>query len=777
MAFSFEVTIASGSTPNVNVPFGYISKSDVHVSLDGVQVDDATLTWLSGSQIQLPSTPASGVSVKVYRNTPANSINTQFSNPDVMDAADVNSGLQQLLYVVQEAFDVGNANATDLTSITDYVNSAMAAANDSAEAAAASAATADEDRVAAVAAAAEATAAGSSNFATTPEALGAVGNGAANDTAPLVAALADARPVYGHRNSTYYTSGVITPGSDFYFDLNGGTWKPTATAAQVPSDGVIQKYAAFGGTATVTDQVENRVYVIVDAIPADWATGDTIVFFATSLSGRWPVCMRKITSIDPTTKVVAFAFGTPGVWGGTITAKKITLNKRFIVRNGTIDCSGIDPSIAEVFNISGYEEVIFENVRWVNVNLSQAQTNYLANATYSRKVLFTENREEDLNIGGNGVSVANCSYAEISGNRFSGDGFGMAVSNTDDFLMQGNFLIGRKHSGGINSIRGFKSIGCLRGVISGNTIVDFDSGIKLEDVANHEVIGNNISSCEVSINASNQNPDARNGRHLITGNTIRDNRNTSGAICVGDGLMEAVSVRGNRIEKSWGSAIANIGSKDCEVSDNYIYGWSIGAAGTYYAVRHEADDNNGGTLPTGALKGNSCRSDIGTNKGFYIEPTATGVTIGNDNTTNTSVVFGARPTPPASDQSWGVRLLGVANVDMNSTADQQITLSPAPSGSVYRFLSILAYGASASAAAAVGGLYTDASKGGTAIVANTQAYTSLTGPGTNQVLGITNAGVQVMTDTSLFFSLSTPQGAACTAKIAVLGYLIPLTLN
>lgn len=135
MPYSYAVTTASGSTPNVAVPFSYISKADVHVSLNGVMVADNTLVWLTDSSIQLPSTPVASTVVKVYRLTNVTSQLVSFTAPAIDDPNDLNLAFTQLLYVCQEAFDANALTSDELTTIIDYVNSAMAAAADSATAA------------------------------------------------------------------------------------------------------------------------------------------------------------------------------------------------------------------------------------------------------------------------------------------------------------------------------------------------------------------------------------------------------------------------------------------------------------------------------------------------------------------------------------------------------------------------------------------------------------------------------------------------------------------
>lgn len=117
------------------------------------------------------------------------------------------------------------------------------------------------------------------------------------------------------------------------------------------------------------------------------------------------------------------------------------------------------------------------------------------------------------------------------------------------------------------------------------------------------------------------------------------------------------------------------------------------------------------------------------------------------------------------------RLIGA---NMNSTADQAIPIS-FPSAT-YQIDSIDISNASISLTTAVGGFYPSASKGGTAIVANSQAYSTLTAAAVNAAGSTMTATLAVTTAAwnlrTIYFSLTTPQGAAATADIRI--YCRPL---
>lgn len=108
----------------------------------------------------------------------------------------------------------------------------------------------------------------------------------------------------------------------------------------------------------------------------------------------------------------------------------------------------------------------------------------------------------------------------------------------------------------------------------------------------------------------------------------------------------------------------------------------------------------------------------------------------------------------------------IKGANMNTTADQMIEMSC----SRYIIRRIMAVNPSTSLTLAVGGIYTATSKGGSAVVANTQVYTVLTGA--TKYLDITLAsvvGTDIRTEAALYLSLTTGQGGAATCDIYIMG--------
>lgn len=124
-----------------------------------------------------------------------------------------------------------------------------------------------------------------------------------------------------------------------------------------------------------------------------------------------------------------------------------------------------------------------------------------------------------------------------------------------------------------------------------------------------------------------------------------------------------------------------------------------------------------------------------------------------------------------ASQIFAGRLLGA---DMNVTTDQAIAIALPPGYTRWRLNNIFMTNAGGTnLTTAAGGIYSAASKAGTALVANTQVYTALTGAAVNSTgnfLALTTSGSVVSTVfdlATIYFSLTTPQGSAATSNIYI----------
>ena len=126
------------------------------------------------------------------------------------------------------------------------------------------------------------------------------------------------------------------------------------------------------------------------------------------------------------------------------------------------------------------------------------------------------------------------------------------------------------------------------------------------------------------------------------------------------------------------------------------------------------------------------------------------------------------------NQFGGILLGKLIGANMNSTADQQITMLDNPSKFILR--RIVVTNASISLSTAAGGVYTAVSKGGTAVVAAAQAYSSLTTSALflDLTLSTTSSASTTVKSSipNLYLSLTTGQGAAATADVYVYGDIL-----
>ncbi len=108
------------------------------------------------------------------------------------------------------------------------------------------------------------------------------------------------------------------------------------------------------------------------------------------------------------------------------------------------------------------------------------------------------------------------------------------------------------------------------------------------------------------------------------------------------------------------------------------------------------------------------------------------------------------------------RLIGA---NMNATTDQSFTVIN--SAMPYRITKISATNASTSLTTAVGGVYVAASKGGTAVVANSQVFSALTTSALAVDLTIVSGQEAIIRVAGVtpILSLTTAQGAAATADL------------
>lgn len=152
MATTQNTYTGDGSTTAYSFTFPYLETTDIKVSLDAV--DTTAYTLSNATTISFTTAPASGVAIRIYRNTNSDNLKATFFPGSAIKAEDLNTNFTQNLYVTQETdIDVDTANTTANTAKTT-ADTAIATANSAtttANAASATATTAASDASAAVA--------------------------------------------------------------------------------------------------------------------------------------------------------------------------------------------------------------------------------------------------------------------------------------------------------------------------------------------------------------------------------------------------------------------------------------------------------------------------------------------------------------------------------------------------------------------------------------------------------------------------------------------------
>jgi len=130
------------------------------------------------------------------------------------------------------------------------------------------------------------------------------------------------------------------------------------------------------------------------------------------------------------------------------------------------------------------------------------------------------------------------------------------------------------------------------------------------------------------------------------------------------------------------------------------------------------------------------------------------------------------PGALGSNTAQGGPIARILGADMTLTTDQALTMLVVPAKYVIRRI-VAERASGAYGTACLGGIYTAASKGGSAIVAATQSYVLLSGANTAVDMTLAAlAAATIITSAQLYLALSTGNTGAFTANIYVWGEII-----
>ena len=244
MAYSYTAFTGNGSTTQYAVAFPYIRREHVAVTVAGIP---STFTWVNNSLIQMDAAPAAAAAVRVYRTTPISAPLVDFADGATLVAADLDTNSRQSIYIQQELDDaqtdnlpnvIPNGNKGDITTSVGgtvwAINNGAVTESKLAASAVTSAKILDGTIVNAdVNASAGITAgklsftqAGTGAVARTVDSrlkdvvsvkdFGAIGDGVANDTAAIQAALDSGKAVF-LPSGTYKVTSQLTMGAPYVF--------------------------------------------------------------------------------------------------------------------------------------------------------------------------------------------------------------------------------------------------------------------------------------------------------------------------------------------------------------------------------------------------------------------------------------------------------------------------------------------------------------------------------------------------------------------------------
>ncbi len=137
MALSSVQYTADGVTDTFNIPFGYLSKTDIQVRVDGVL--DGSVTFPTDATVQTSAMPNNGAIVEVKRVTPNTNRAVDFQDGSLLSEEDLDQSALQNFYIMQELYDdLGDKLGLTSTNVFDAQNKKiinLALATDSLDAA------------------------------------------------------------------------------------------------------------------------------------------------------------------------------------------------------------------------------------------------------------------------------------------------------------------------------------------------------------------------------------------------------------------------------------------------------------------------------------------------------------------------------------------------------------------------------------------------------------------------------------------------------------------
>ena len=262
MAYSPFTATGDGTTTAYTIAFDYIDTADIKARVNNVAT---TAFTVSGSTVTFTTAPPNGQSIKIFRDTDNQTIQSDFQSGSALRAVDLNSNFTQLLYVTQESTDVADTATADAANAVTTAASAVSTANTASTNATTAVNTANTASTNATAAVNTANTA-----STNASAAVSTANSAASDATSAVSTANTANTTANTANSTANTAST-----------NASSAVSTANTASTNASNAVTTANAASATATAAQSaVANAVLYTpvanVSSIPGSPSNNDYV---------------------------------------------------------------------------------------------------------------------------------------------------------------------------------------------------------------------------------------------------------------------------------------------------------------------------------------------------------------------------------------------------------------------------------------------------------------------------------------------------------------------
>lgn len=458
-------------------------------------------------------------------------------------------------------------------------------------------------------------------------AFGCKGDGSTDDTSAFQDALNSGKRVSGVPGHIYRITSTLTVTGDVNIDLNGATIQ-----SEVTSGHTITRDPATLTSYGVSTQSWGSNQVTASSTPSAFAVGDYAGITTTQNSGYFPPSYRRVNDITGSVITVDndYNFSYPG----TLTVTQMAFSNSFRLSNGTIECSNVTTAAGTLIELSDYEHVHISNLNIDTCDLGTVSASkYIILIDKCLNVTCRDVNISDSICGAQAIGATRCGNVTIDACEFDGDAFGFGAEKCDNISLSDNKIMGRNFSGGTESVRGLKLKGCQSGTITGNTVRNFDTGIRLSETGNAVIDGNRVDLCGYAVMVDDDTVDATwYVGNIVTNNNIHRPQNMG--ILVDDNNNHAI-VSGNHVFNAQAEGI-RVDGNGCVVTNNYIFEWDLGSTSSPAIILGDAK-----TQPS-TFDNNCAYTATASKTCFNLNASSTALFVGQ-NQSNTTTKYAAVP--------------------------------------------------------------------------------------------------------------------------------------